>query len=568
MIYQVNPWYKYFLMSVIRNSNPWKLSTIILSILLISCISWYFVKGNQESAREIAAPANEELVIPEHVTENAQAYADLVPPQEEQNELKEPIRKVSTIDRGDSFYNILLSYGISHSQAFEIVKGVKRVFDLSRVLPGHELALIFSPDNENLVGIEYEISGDDQLVVTIDADKIDARKEHAGAVVDEGAKPPVVSYSGELRQTDYTIRKGDNIFTILNSCGISHGQIDQAIKTVRKTYNLSCLMPGRALSVWVTEGQPVSLVRLSYEIDDLNTLEVECRNGAFTATRKTEELDVRYERAEGSITSSLYESAVQAGVSPEVVMGLTDIFAWDINFFSDIREGDTYTILYERYYVNDVVKGYGRVMAARFVNQGKEHVAVYFQNGKDIDGYFDEKGKAIRKLFLKAPLNYRRISSRFTHKRKHPIFHVVRPHLGVDYAAPTGTPIVSLGQGSVIFKGRSKGFGNCLQIKHPSGYVTYYGHLSRFAKGIHKGARVDQGEVIAYVGSTGYSTGPHLDFRVRHNGEFVNPLTLKSVNGPALREKNLARFKDLSAKRLAMLDDTSLNYTSKLTKRD
>ncbi len=553
--------YKRNPMSVLSNSNPWKLSTFVLALLLISCIGWFFLKGDPGIADQTDAVENEEVIIPEHDAESARDYSDLAEPKEDLKALKDPIRKASSICKGDSVYKVLVQNSISHSQAYQILREVKNVFDLSRVVPGHEIVLIFSPDNENLIGIEYEISNDDRLIISISEDKVQAHKQHV-------EKTLPAQYSGLLKQTDHIVQQGDNLFSILRSCGVSSVQIDKVVKAVKEVYNLSGLTAGNSLKIWVTRQEPAGLVRMAYEIDDLNSLDVEGKDGAFKARKQTQELEVRYERAQGSITSSLYESAVQAGLPPEIVMGLTDIFAWDINFFTDIREGDTYTVLYERYYVQNTFKGYGRIMAARFMNQSDEHVAVYYANGKSVDGYYDDAGKPIQKLFLKAPLNYRRISSGFSYHRRHPIFHVMRPHLGVDYAAPKGTPVVSLGQGKVIFKGWSKGFGKCVQVKHPSGYVSYYGHLSGFPKGISKETRLDQGEILGYVGMTGYATGPHLDFRVRLNGKFVNPLTLKPVNGPPLRGKALAHFKEISHKRLAMLDDASLNYTTKLSKRD
>jgi murein DD-endopeptidase MepM/ murein hydrolase activator NlpD len=557
-------------MGIDRQANPWKWSTCALTVLLVSCIAWYFIWGGSRGSLEDpglgqgmseakgeeggAALGSEEAVLPLHVVEEGQGYASLDQPAEIS---KEPIRKVSTVARGDSFYAILLSNGVSTRQASEILNEAKSIFDLSKIVPGRDLTLIFSPDNQNLIGIEYSISDISRLVVTIEGDNIQASRQEIQRVLTS-------DYTGGIVQTDYVVEKGDNLYNVLRRHGVCDYQIDLAIKSVKKVYNLSGIVPGNALSIWVTEEEPVRLARLTYEIDYRNLLEVVPENGTFKASKQTFDLDVRHERAEGVITSSLYESAIRAGLPAEVVMGLSDIFAWDINFFTDIREGDRYTVVYERYYVKDTFRGYGRVTAARFVNQGRVHTAVYFDDGNGISGYYDENGKPIRKLFLKAPLNYRRISSGFSRSRIHPIYRVARPHLGVDYAAPTGTPVVALGNGTVTFKGTSGGFGKSIQITHPAGYVTYYGHLSGYAKGIDKGTRVSQGEVIGYVGSTGVSTGPHLDFRVKHNGKFVNPLTLKSVNGPPLKGNSMARFKEVSAKRLAMLDDSSLNRTADL----
>lgn len=534
-------------------ATPWKLSTIILAVALISCISWYLWKQHQS--------AEDEEIVPPHVAETAEEYSEPIPAQEEPPAEPQPIRKVFTINKGDTFYNILQENGIAQRQAYDILMASKEVFDLSKVMPGNELVLTFSPDNQNLVQLDYEISDHYRLIVTIDGENIRVEKSQVERVLRS-------TYNGVLDQRDFTIKKGDNLYDILHNSGVGDYQIDLIVKSVKKVYNLKDIIPGNTLSIWVTQETPVKLARLTYEIDSLNFLEVKPDNGSFNAEKHTLEVNVSYERAEGSITSSLYESAIQAGVSPEVVMDLTDIFAWDINFFTDIRDGDTYTVLYEKYYVGDTFKGYGRVMAARFINQGEEHVAVYFDDGNGIRGYYDKNGKPIQKLFLKAPLNYRRISSGFSYNRMHPVFHVRRPHLGVDYAAPTGTPVVALGDGKVSFIGWSNGFGKSIHIKHRSGYVSYYGHLSRYAKGMEKNRQVEQGQVIGYVGMTGVATGPHLDFRVRLNGTFINPLKLKSVTGPPLKGKDLTLFKENAAKNLAMLDDPSLNIASKLSKTE
>jgi len=380
--------------------------------------------------------------------------------------------------------------------------------------------------------------------------------------------PPRLADKTGLQKTDYIVKKGDSLYNILKTCGISDSQIDQAAKSIRMIYDLASLRPGNAVKIWLSNETPVRLVRMHYDIDGFNELEVNNEAGVFKALKNTHELEVRLERVTGHIKSNLYESAVGSGLPPEIVMDLTDIFAWDVNFFTDIREGDSYTILYERNYVQKAFKGYGKILAASFVNQGVEHIAIHYHGGKNNEGYYDENGRPIRKLFLKAPLNFRRISSGFTWHRRHPISQVVKPHLGIDYAAPSGVPVVALGRGTVLFNGWSGGFGKSIQIGHPSGYVTYYGHLSRFAKGLARGSDVDQGEVIGYVGSTGISTGPHLDFRVHLKGKFINPLTLRPVNGRPLHKEALNDFRALSQERLTMLNDHALDPTVKYSERD
>jgi murein DD-endopeptidase MepM/ murein hydrolase activator NlpD len=538
-------------MNQMRSLRFWIRSAVV--ILLFSCFSFYFLKDSVLTGHEI--------VMPEHEAVQGQDPSALDLQQDDSKASREPIRRTATLSQGDSTYAILIQNGISRSKAQGILSQTARVYDLSRVIPGHELVLVFSPDNRDLTGMEYEISEVSRLLVSIENDSVSASRQPV-----EKELPTVRGCA--LRQIDRIVGQGDSLFSILSSCGVDEGQVHEVYKEVKRVYNLSGLTRGNELSFWVTEGKQTMLARLTYEIDDRSILDVGYHDGSFHARKLNQEVSIRYERAEGMISSSLYESATQAGIPPEIIMGLTDIFAWDINFFTDVREGDTFQVLYERCYVRNTFKGYGRIIAARFLNQGQERVAVYYTDGKSLDGYFDETGKPIRKLFLKVPLNFRRMSAGFSLSRMHPVLHDQGHHLGVDYAAPAGTPVVSLGPGRILYKGRSKGLGKCIQVEHPSGYITYYGHLSGFAQGLSSGEAVAQGEVIGYVGMTGYATSPHLDFRVRQNGKFINPLKLKPVDGPSLKGSTLAHFRQLKAKRLAMLDDVSLNYTMKLSTRN
>ena len=235
---------------------------------------------------------------------------------------------------------------------------------------------------------------------------------------------------------------------------------------------------------------------------------------------------------------------VDAGCDPNLILELSDIYAWTIDFFG-IQEGDSCKVIFEKQYIDDdtVSCGIGDILAAYFKNSGEGHYAfAYTQDGKK--EYFDEEGANLRKAFLKAPLNYRRISSKFSNGRMHPIYHVVRPHHGVDYAAPSGTPVQTIGDGTVIEKGwDNKGGGNYMKIKHNSTYTTTYMHLKGFAKGISKGSKVKQGQVIGYVGSTGASTGPHLDFRLQKNGTYIDPLKFKSPSADPVKKEDIERYK-------------------------
>ncbi|WP_372520687.1 M23 family metallopeptidase [Candidatus Ruminimicrobiellum ovillum] len=230
----------------------------------------------------------------------------------------------------------------------------------------------------------------------------------------------------------------------------------------------------------------------------------------------------------GTIENSLWESMSASEIKPAIILDYADMFAWHIDFLTDCRPGDIYKLIYEVKTLEkkDTVLS-SEIIAGQYITATSTNTAIRFVNSKGDEGYFDENGKSVKSAFLKAPLQFKRISSYFTKKRFHPILKRYRAHEGIDYAAPIGTPVSAVGDGVVTKSQYSGGYGNLVIIKHPNGYETYYGHLSKYGKGIKKGVRVKQGQVIGYVGSTGLSTGPHLDFRIKKNGSFVNYLTMK-----------------------------------------
>jgi len=230
----------------------------------------------------------------------------------------------------------------------------------------------------------------------------------------------------------------------------------------------------------------------------------------------------------GTIESSLWESMSNSKIKPAVILDYADMFAWHIDFLTDCRPGDIYKLIYEVKTLEkkDTVLS-SEIIAGQYITATSTNTAIRFTNSKGNEGYFDENGKSVKSAFLKAPLQFKRISSYFTKKRFHPILKYYRAHEGIDYAAPIGTPVSAVGDGTVTKSQYSGGYGNLVIIKHPNGYETYYGHLSKYGKGVKKGVRVKQGQIIGYVGSTGLSTGPHLDFRIKKNGSFFNYLTMK-----------------------------------------
>jgi murein DD-endopeptidase MepM/ murein hydrolase activator NlpD len=260
----------------------------------------------------------------------------------------------------------------------------------------------------------------------------------------------------------------------------------------------------------------------------------------------------------GEIRSSLYRTIEEIGEDVDLARILSEIFAWQIDFATDLRKGDYFRAVVEEYRGMDGVPRIHAVLAAEFFNAGTLHQAFRYEDSSGRVDYYDGTGASLRRVFLKSPLRYTRISSRFSRRRFHPILKVYRPHLGVDYAAPTGTPVVSVGDGEVIYAGRERGFGKIVKIRHNGVYRTTYGHLSGYARGIRKGVRVRQGQVIGYVGATGLATGPHLDFRLIRNGRYVNPLAVDLPAADPIPPDEMAAFREVVLDFLDGLDAADL----------
>lgn len=260
----------------------------------------------------------------------------------------------------------------------------------------------------------------------------------------------------------------------------------------------------------------------------------------YTVVKGQNRIHPMFRAVHGEIHSSLWDAAAEYGFPFELALQLADIYAWTIDFF-DLKTGDIFDVLYEEEYVDTVFTGISRIFAARFVHDGDEIYAIPFIQDST-ESYFDQYGNSLKRAFLKAPLHFRRISSRFSYSRLHPILKIRRPHFGVDYAAPVGTPVHTVGDGKVIYMKQTSGAGKMVKIRHNSIYTTAYLHLSHYAKGLYPGKKVRQGDVIGYVGSTGLSTGPHLDFRFYKNGTPVDPLKIKSPPVTPVKPENMARF--------------------------
>lgn len=347
-----------------------------------------------------------------------------------------------------------------------------------------------------------------------------------------------VAEASESQITSITnqVKSGQSLFDIFNSHGLHMDELQAMVRASQDVYDLDRVAPGRDFAMEVDAENRIN--SFTYAIDGDHVLKLTRSEEGFAAEKE----EIPYETTMVHMSGTVEDNLVFAMDDLLLALELSDIFAWDIDFTTDLRRGDTFKIVVEEKRLDGEFKKYGKILAAEFTNNGLTHYAYRFEQEGRTD-YFDRKGRSLRKAFLKAPLSYRRISSGFTHRRLHPILRIYRPHLGVDYAAPTGTPVSAVGDGTVVRSGYRGANGNQVVIKHPNGYVTYYGHFSRIKKGIRAGRHVVQGQVIGYVGRTGRATGPHLDYRVKKNGRFVNPLTLDLPPGKPIEKHYIARFR-------------------------
>lgn len=365
----------------------------------------------------------------------------------------------------------------------------------------------------------------------------------------------------------YTIQPNDTLHEVLQKFNLPVACLPQWQESCKKYCKLSDLHPNDELAIHVRRSDQ-QIVKFIYSAIDGSTYTFRKSGDEWKCQKNRIPPIPVVETVRGVITDNLYDSCIRAGLPASSIMDLADLFAYDIDFATDLRQGDTFAIHFQEEVKDGKRIRVGPILAAEMVVSGEQYQAFHYKLPDGYEGYFDFQGDSLRKLFLKAPLSYSRISSKFTYKRLHPILKIYRPHLGIDYAAPRGTPVSSLGSGVVTYLGRKGGFGNYIEIRHDQNYRTAYGHLAGFAKGLRRGSRVTQGEVIGYVGSTGLATGPHLDFRFYKNGKPINFLKTdfpkaKSVpkslraDFEAKRETYLSALHSSGNNRLAQVQHTA-----------
>jgi murein DD-endopeptidase MepM/ murein hydrolase activator NlpD len=352
---------------------------------------------------------------------------------------------------------------------------------------------------------------------------------------------------------DFVVRRNDTLEQIFRQLGVSLDDLAtvRGSSSVRQSFD--ALKPGETISITHIEG---SLQRLARRISETETLNVTRDNAGFTAQVATTQLEIRIVAAHGVIDSSLFLSGRAAGISSDVILRLAnDIFGWDIDFALEIQPNDQFTVVYEQKYREGAYLSDGRILAAEFINSGRTYRALRYDSADGaISDYFTPEGKSMRKQFLRAPVDFKYISSNFNPHRLHPILNITRAHQGVDYAAPTGTPIKASGGGRVAFVGIKGGYGKAIILEHGGSVSTLYGHLSRFATALRSGSRVKQGDIIGYVGSTGTATAAHLHYEYRVNGVHKNPRTISLPDAQPIPRNYLDAFVASTASLLTQLD--------------
>ena len=351
--------------------------------------------------------------------------------------------------------------------------------------------------------------------------------------------PPMAMPEPVYDSISLTIHRGDTLDRLFRKNDLDLGHLATIIRLPDARQHLRVLRPGDEVEITHDDGELISLYR---ELSLTSALRVSKNSSGFEAEIIDRPIELRKRRAYGRIDSSLFESGNAAGLPDRLIMNLAGIFAWDIDFVLDIRVGDDYYLLYEEIYQDSEFVTDGEIIAAEFNNDGRTYQAIRFIDNDGRTDYFTPDGSSVRKAFVRAPVDFSRISSSFNPRRRHPVLNTIRAHRGVDYAAPRGTPIKAAGDGKIIFRGRKGGYGNAVIVQHGGNITTLYAHMSNFARSAPFGRRVKQGQVIGFVGSTGLATAAHLHYEYRLNGVHRNPRTVKLPKAEPIKEEYKQKF--------------------------
>ena len=352
---------------------------------------------------------------------------------------------------------------------------------------------------------------------------------------------PKIQRLDVTEELEHTVKSGENLSSIFSDLNLSREDLHKIVHANATGKQFAAVEPGQ--DVVATLNSSGELERLTYAKNPFETLIATRHDDGFDVELLSKKVDYQVASAKATIHSSLFEDGIQAGLPEKIILKLADIFAWDIDFALNLRDGDEFTVVYEKLFVEGREFDTGDILSVEFVNQGKTYTAVRFEDNQGNTGYYTPEGNGLRKAFLQTPMDFAKISSHFNLHRKHPILNTIRAHKGVDYSAAIGTPVKTTGDGKIVFRGVRNGYGNVVEIEHGQKYSTLYAHLSGFKSDQKLGSNVKQGDVIGYVGKTGLATGPHLHYEFRIGGQHVNPVTVKLPHSMPMDKALLAKFK-------------------------
>jgi len=365
-------------------------------------------------------------------------------------------------------------------------------------------------------------------------------------------EPPASQSKKTLHTVSGCVSSGQSFYSILSDHGFTPSLSGSLVEAFKPVFDCRKILPGNSYQI-VTDRKG-NLVSLIFKTSPIDMYRLTKDGQKLVPSKDTIILDKRIVVVSGEIENSLFGALGDAGEKDQLAINFADLFAWDIDFRHDLRKGDRFRVILEKFYKDEEFIHYGNIQAAEYINQGKVHRAIYFKDPEGREDYFSPEGTSLRRSFLRSPLRFTRISSGYSYRRFHPILKRRMPHLGIDFAAPTGTPVRAVGDGVVTRRGWKNGNGNMVIIRHPNGYETMYNHLSRFGKNITVGRQVKQKDIIGYVGTTGLSTGPHLDYRMKKSGRFINPLKEEFPLGLPVNKAYQSAFLKVSRQMMALLD--------------
>ena len=372
----------------------------------------------------------------------------------------------------------------------------------------------------------------------------------------------VAAQPAEPQWTSMTVSSGDTLSVLFQNAGLSANTLHAVINSSKEAKAFTRLRVGQQVDFKLdNEGQ---LLAMRSQLNTLETIRINRDGEDYTFNKDVLEPEVSTRFASGSIDSSLFVAAQNAGLSHNLTMQMANVFGYDVDFAREIRQGDSFEVLFEEKQLDGQRVGTGNILAARFTNRGRTFTAVRYTDSQGNSSYYRADGTSMRKAFIRTPVEFARISSRFNPNRRHPVLNRIRAHNGVDYAAATGTPIKATGDGRVVHVGSKGGYGNTIVIKHGQSYQTLYAHMSRYASGIRNGSNVQQGQVIGYVGMTGLATGPHLHYEFQVNGRHVDPLSVKLPASDPIPQKERNNFLAHSNQLMASLDQYGATQLAQL----